>query len=81
MNMKTYLENRTSEWLVRRIACQAWYSLPGNNRRKNHDCNDKIIDKRQSVNVQVERDESKRISRKRWGFENFHEFRRIDVQV
>ena len=51
MNMKTYLEKRIAEGLVRRIACQAWYGLPENDRRKNHDNHNKIIDKRQSVNL------------------------------
>ena len=54
MNMKTYLENRIAEGLVKRIACQAWYSLPENNRRKNHDNNDTIIDKRQGQHLQTE---------------------------
>ena len=58
MNMKTYLENRIAEGLVKRISCQAWYSLPENNRRKNHDNNDKIIDKRQGQHVQTKHDES-----------------------
>ena len=53
MNMKIYLENRIAEGLVRRIACQAWYGLPENDRRKNHDNHNKIIDKRQSQHFQV----------------------------
>ena len=53
MNMKTYLENRIAEGLVRRIACQAWYSLPENDRRVNRDSNNKIIDKRQGQYVQT----------------------------
>ena len=63
MNMKTYLENRIAEGLVKRIARQAWYSLPENNRRKTHDNDDTIIDKRQGQHLQTEPDESQGIDR------------------
>ena len=53
MNMKTYLENRIAEGLVRRIARQTWYSLPENDRRKTHDNNYQEPDKRQSQHFQV----------------------------
>ena len=70
--MKTYLENRIAEGLIRRIACQAWYGLPKNDRRKNRDNNNKIIDKRQSIDVQ-DFDSKKPRTGWKWRAERFPE--------